>query len=202
MIFRFVAALGIGGEWAAGSALVAETLPKKYARIGRAPSLQNGYILGMIVAALTVGALSHYPARYVFLIGVVPALATLWIRRQVPETAEWHAERETTKALPFSDLFRPPVLRITLMTFGIAGIALTSVWALLFFSTQVITKTPEAMVLAAPAKAELVRNVTIVYCLWNIQPRLLQCAKHRSPRRSAIAGLSRFCSWVRSSPIS
>lgn len=167
MVFRFVAALGIGGEWAAGSALVAETLPRRYAHWASA-MLQSGYICGMIGAALTVGGLSHYPPRYVFLVGIIPALATLWIRRQVPEPAEWHAERETREMPKYSALFRPPVLRITLLTFGISAIALTAVWALLFFSTQVVYATPEAKAMLAPQKAELIRSVTIVYCLWNI----------------------------------
>jgi len=178
MIFRFFAALGIGGEWAAGSALVAETLPKKYAFWASA-LLQSGYISGMIAAALTVGALSHFPPRYVFLVGVVPALATVWIRRHVPEPAEWSGEREAKVVPPVSALFKPPVLRITLMTFGISAIALTSVWALLFFGTQVIIKTPEASAMAAPAKAELVRNVTIVYCLWNIAGNFFSAAMAR-----------------------
>jgi MFS family permease len=179
MIFRFFAALGIGGEWAAGSALVAETLPRRYAHWASA-LLQSGYICGMIGAAITVGALSHYPPRYVFLVGVIPALATLWIRRQVPETAEWHKERETKKVPPISDLFRQPVLRITLMTFGISAIALTSVWALLFFSTQVVLKTPEALLMSASDKAVLVRNVTIVYCLWNIAGNFFSAALART----------------------
>ncbi len=179
LIFRFFAALGIGGEWAAGSALVAETLPKRYAHWASA-LLQSGYISGMIVAALTVGALSHYPPRYVFLVGVVPALATLWIRRHVPEPAEWEGERKSRQVPPMSSLFRAPVLRITLMTFGISAVALTSVWALLFFGTQVVLKTPEAAALAGPAKAELVRNVTVVYCLWNIAGNFFAAAIART----------------------
>lgn len=175
LIFRFFAALGIGGEWAAGSALVAETLPRRYAHWASA-LLQTGYICGMIGAAITVGALSHYPPRYVFLIGILPALATLWIRRQVPEPAEWHSEREAKKMPSYAALFRPPVLRITLLTFGISGIALTAVWALLFFSSQVVTRTPEAMAMTAPQKAELIRNVTIVYCLWNIAGNFFSAA--------------------------
>ncbi len=175
LFFRFFAALGIGGEWAAGSALVAETLPKKYAHWASA-LLQSGYVSGMIGAALAVGLLSHYPPRYVFLVGVMPALATLWIRRHVPEPAEWHGERASNDVPPMSALFKRPVLRITLMTFGISAIALTSVWALLFFGTQVVLKTPEAMLLPGSAKAELVRNVTIVYCLWNIAGNFFSAA--------------------------
>jgi MFS family permease len=167
LVFRFFAALGIGGEWAAGSALVAETLPKRFAHWASA-TLQSGYVMGMIGAAITVGALSHQPPRYVFLIGILPALATLWIRRSVPEPEAWSSEKSEQSVPPYRALFKPPVLRITLMTFGISAVALTSVWALLFFGTQVVQKTPEVAAMAGPLKAETIRNVTIMYCLWNI----------------------------------
>jgi MFS family permease len=179
LIFRFVAALGIGGEWAAGSALVAETLPRKYAHWASA-MLQSGYILGMIVAALTVRQLGALSPRYVFLIGVLPALATVWIRRQVPEPAEWEGERKTRELPKYGELFKGKVLKITLMTFGLAGIALTSVWALLFFSTQVVSKTPEVSVMTPAQKAMVVGNVTIVYCLWNIAGNFFSAAVSRA----------------------
>jgi MFS family permease len=166
MILRFLAALGIGGEWAAGSSLVAETLPKKYSHWASA-LLQSGYICGMIGAALTVGALGNFSPRYVFLIGVLPAFFTLWIRRQVPESPAWEGAK-ASPAPPMLELFKPPVLKTTLMTLGLAGVSLTSVWALLFFSTQVIVHLPEVAKLAPAAQASIVRQVTITYCLWNI----------------------------------
>src|SRR5262245_25809646 len=52
LIFRFLAALGIGGEWAAGCALVSESLPSKH-RAWVSATLQSGYILGCIAATLT-----------------------------------------------------------------------------------------------------------------------------------------------------
>ncbi len=181
LIFRFIAALGIGGEWAAGSALVAETLPRKYKHFASA-TLQNGYIVGIILAALTVGALGKLDPRYVFLVGVAPAVLTLFIRRTVPESAEWQ-EKKKLKSEPsatssaqgenasFSSvraLFQKPILFSTLMALGLAGLALTSVWALLFFSTQVVLGLAEVKHLAPAEKASIVRHVTIVYSLWNI----------------------------------
>lgn len=174
-IFRFLAALGIGGEWAAGSALVAETLPSKYRQWASA-LLQSGYISGMILAALTVGALKDFPPRYVFLVGVLPAVITLWIRKAVPEPEEWKGHRSGGEMPRYGDLFRPPVLKTTILTLLMSCITLTSVWALLYFSSQVIRGLPEVKDMAKPAQAELLRNVTVVYCLWNIAGNFMAAA--------------------------
>jgi len=165
-IFRFLAALGIGGEWAAGSALVAETLPSKHKQMASA-LLQNGYVLGMVFAALAAGAFGGRE-RDVFLIGVIPAFVTLWIRKAVPEPETWQGERSKREMPKYSDLFRPPVLKTTLLTLGMACITLTSVWALLYFSTQVIRGLPEVKLMSKPDTAALIRTITITYCLWNM----------------------------------
>lgn len=167
LIFRFLAALGIGGEWAAGSALVSETLPKKYSHFASA-TLQNGYNLGMIVAALTVGALGDWDYRYVFLIGVIPAFATIWIRRAVPEPEEWAGERQKREMPKITDLFRGQVLHTTLFTVGLSSICLASVWGLLYFAPQLVRSLPEVKALSKVEVDSLVRWVTVVYCLWNI----------------------------------
>lgn len=167
LMFRFLAALGIGGEWAAGSALVSETMPRRYSHFASA-TLQNGYNIGMIVAALTVGALGNLDPRYVFLIGVIPAFATIWIRRAVPEPEEWAGERERKQMPPIADLFRGRVLATTLFTLSLSGICLASVWALLYFAPQLIRSLPEVKPLAPAAVASLVRWTSVVYCLWNI----------------------------------
>src|SRR5512141_2685204 len=92
MIFRFVAALGIGGEWAVGASLLAETWPRAW-RPWIAAVLQSGVNLGILCAAGLVGVMSLVlppgSERWVFLIGVLPALLVYWIRRQVPEPAVW-----------------------------------------------------------------------------------------------------------------
>src|SRR5438045_1317231 len=84
LIFRFVAALGIGGEWAVGSALLAETWPRAW-RPWIAAVLQTGVNLGVLLACFSVYLLAEFPERYVFLIGILPALLVFWIRRSVPE---------------------------------------------------------------------------------------------------------------------
>lgn len=166
-ILRFIAALGIGGEWAAGSALVSEMFPSRFRYLGSAV-LQSGYMVGMILAALTVGALGDLPYKFVFLIGVLPAFLTIWIRKSVPEPAEWEQEKKGREIPKLSALFGPDIRRTTFLTLTLASVALTTVWALLYFSTQLIRSLPEVKALPKPAADALVRDVTIVYSLWNI----------------------------------
>ncbi len=71
LIFRFLAALGIGGEWAVGATLLSETWPRHW-RPWLAAVLQTAVNVGVMLAGLVVFFLAGHP-RYVFLAGVVPA---------------------------------------------------------------------------------------------------------------------------------
>src|SRR5437879_2643738 len=110
LIFRFLAALGIGGEWAVGAALLSETWPRRW-RPWMAAVLQTGVNLGVMLAGLANFLLAGFPPRYVFLVGVLPAFLVLWIRRAVPAPEAWQAaKRASADAEPvFADLFRGPV---------------------------------------------------------------------------------------------
>ena len=98
MIFRFVAALGIGGEWAVGSSLLSETWPKRW-RPWIAAVLQTGVNLGVLLACLTTFLMADLHPRWVFLVGVLPALMVFWIRRHVPEPEEWRAAKAEARHL-------------------------------------------------------------------------------------------------------
>lgn len=166
-LLRFIAALGIGGEWAAGSALVSETLKSKYRPYASA-LLQSGYMVGMILAAVTVGALGSLPPKWVFLVGVLPAFVTIWIRKAVPEPHEWSGEREAKKVPPLSALFQGKVAKTTWLTIGLSIIALTTVWAVLYFSIQIVRSLPELASLKPAEMSNVIRNFTIEYAAWNI----------------------------------
>jgi MFS family permease len=81
--------LGMGGEWASGAALVAETWPARDR--GKALGLmQSAWAIGYGAAAAVTGLVKPaYGWRAVFFVGVLPALLTLWIRRNVAEPAIW-----------------------------------------------------------------------------------------------------------------
>src|SRR5205823_12788390 len=82
LVFRFVAALGIGGEWAVGSSLLSETWPRRW-RPWMAAVLQTGVNIGVLLATVAYWFLAKQPPRFVFLVGIAPALVVLWIRRAV-----------------------------------------------------------------------------------------------------------------------
>src|SRR5437588_996685 len=82
LIFRFLAALGIGGEWAVGASLLSETWPRRW-RPWMAAVLQTGVNVGVMLASLANFLLAGAPPRTVFLVGVLPALLVVWTRRPV-----------------------------------------------------------------------------------------------------------------------
>ena len=140
MLFRFIAALGIGGEWAVGASLLSETWPKAW-RPWIAAMLQTGVNLGILLAAITVGVLSLVlppgSERYVFLIGVLPAFLVFWIRRHVPEPEAWQREHERVEERPRArDLFRGSVAPITLRTTTTCALALSGWWLFQFWQSQ------------------------------------------------------------------
>ena len=99
LVVRFLAALGIGGEWAVGASLLAETWPRRW-RPWIAAVLQSGVNVGILPASCTTFLLAGRSPRVVFLVGVLPALLVFWIREEVPETDEWRSARAGEDALP------------------------------------------------------------------------------------------------------
>jgi MFS family permease len=106
-VWRIVVGLGMGGEWATGAALVAETWPE--ADRGKALGLmQSAWAVGYAVAAGVYALV--FPVfgwRGVFLAGIAPALVTLWIRRRVQEPAIWEEGRRTREAARGGRAARP-----------------------------------------------------------------------------------------------
>jgi len=93
MLCRVLLGFGMGGEWASGAALVAETWPAHHRGKALAfvqSSWAVGYALGAAVVALVM---PHFGWRAVFFVGIAPALITLWIRRRLREPEVWRKER-------------------------------------------------------------------------------------------------------------
>lgn len=191
LIFRFLAALGIGGEWAVGASLLSETWPRRW-RAWIAAVLQTGVNLGVMLAGLANFLLAAYPKRTVFLVGVLPALLVLWIRRSVPEPEEWHlAKQRASQASPqFLELFRGPVRRTTLLTLIVCALSLTAHWAFLFWHLQQLRNLPDLANWSDAQKSRLVSEVVWLVMLTSIVGNFLagfvaQWLKYRR----AIAGL-------------
>src|SRR5215813_12863199 len=99
-ILRFLVGIAIGSEWATGSSMMAELWPA-HARGRGAGLMQCGIGIGNFLAAfvwLYVGAFGPESWRYLFLIGILPALLTLWIRTAIPESDKWEQINERRKA--------------------------------------------------------------------------------------------------------
>ncbi len=109
-VFRVLLGLGMGGEWACGAALVAETWPSQHR--GKALGImQSSWAVGYgLAAAVTALILPRFGWRAVFFAGIVPALITFWIWRYVPEPDIWLKSRRESKgesfALRLGDLWR------------------------------------------------------------------------------------------------
>lgn len=130
-VVRFVTALGIGGEWAAGAALVAEVFRDR-TRAPAAGVLQTAAAFGPVFAALVNFGIEPEQWRWLFLVGIVPALVTVLIRVWIREP-----ERQSDRDEPRGDLrelFGHPVWRrhaviaLVLGVVVIAGAANVSYW--------------------------------------------------------------------------
>jgi hypothetical protein len=168
LIFRFLAALGIGGEWAVGSSLLSETWPARW-RAWVAAVLQTAVNIGVLLACAANYFLSSNH-RAVFLVGVLPALIVFWIRRHVPEPHEWRAAKAAAKAQAallgneagarrvepgIADLFRGSVCRTTVLTIIVCACSLTAWWAFMFWHIQHLRSLPEVSTWTDAAKGEL-----------------------------------------------
>src|SRR5205814_8553998 len=114
-ILRIIVGFGLGGEFAAGAALVTETWPSQHR--GKALGVVHSFwAIGYAVAALATGLiLPRWGWRGVFFVGAVPALITLWIRRSVEEPAIWREGRHRAAGAParIRQIFTPALRRYT-----------------------------------------------------------------------------------------
>lgn len=105
LVLRFITGFALGSEWGTGTSLVAEMWPN-HLRARAAGLMQCGLGLGFFIASacwLLIGQLGPDSWRYMFLIGVLPALFALWLRRSVPESDQWSRAREQRAELRSRD---------------------------------------------------------------------------------------------------
>jgi MFS family permease len=128
MLCRILLGLGMGGEWAAGAALVAETWPAQHR--GKALALvQSSWAVGYALAAAIVALIMpHFGWRAVFFAGVAPALITLWFRLGVREPEAWREQRTTRPQV--SRLFHKSLGRSLLICATMNAASLFAWWGL------------------------------------------------------------------------
>jgi MFS family permease len=180
LILRFLAALGIGGEWAVGASLLSETWPRRW-RPWMAAVLQTGVNIGVMLAGLAIILLADFPKRSVFLVGVLPAFLVLWIRRAVPEPQEWHdAKEQSLDAQPaFLELFGAGIRRTTLLTILVCSLTLTAHWAFLFWYLQHLRNLSDLSQWTDPEKSQLVGKVVWLVMLTSVAGNFFAAALAR-----------------------
>jgi len=96
--YRFLTGLGVGGEWAAGAAILAETWPER-ARAKGAAILQTSAGMGYLAAALIYLLVGGYGWRLVFLAGALPAVLLFFVRKTIRESERWVATQDGDAAM-------------------------------------------------------------------------------------------------------
>ena len=141
VLWRTLLGVGLGGEWSAGSVLVAESVPA--AHRGKAIGLmQSGWAIGYLGAALAAAlVLPRFGWRALFALGAAPALLVLWIRRRVEEPRVFAQAHEAgvasaadaagaARSRGFGALFAPPLLTRTLVATALASAVMFGYWGL------------------------------------------------------------------------
>ncbi len=99
-VLRFLVGVGIGSEWVTGASLVSELWPD-HARGKGGGLLQSGAGIGSFLASgvwLLIGGMGPNAWRWMYLVGVLPALLVFWIRRSMPESTRWEEASERRRA--------------------------------------------------------------------------------------------------------
>jgi len=146
LLFRIVAALGIGGEWAAGAAMVAEVVPENR-RVEAGALLYTSAPLGLFLAGFVTYQVQgvYFRAspdaawRYVFLFGLVPALVAFMVRLFIREPERWTRVAKATAPPTIGDLFAPAYRLVTLTGLSLAVVALITWWSCNAFIPTIAT---------------------------------------------------------------
>jgi MFS family permease len=184
-IFRFLVGLAIGSEWATGASITAEFWPDNARGKGGA-FLQAGYPIGSIIAStvwVLIGTSGPGAWRYMYLIGVLPALITVWILRNIPESPRWeesnrqrraaHKLRRQGEALrgedaalvrfTLFDMFAEPAVRMRLILTFVMSLSVTiGYWGVSTFVPSYVGQVASGLGLAAQrwvGLAGLVQNI-------------------------------------------
>lgn len=195
-VLRFIAALGMGGEWSLGVALVAEVWPEKHRPIlagiiGAAANV--GFVL---IAIFGVGfSITTATWRTVVLIGTAPALLTFIIRLFVPESHRWEQAASKGQLRPLQELMANGYLKTLLIAAGLGGVALVGSWG----SVQWLPLWADKMVGGADPNAKAYTQIlngvgSIVGCL--IGAWLGQRMGRRAAYFALCAGSFIICQWM------
>ena len=202
-LFRLLAGIGIGGEWALAGTYVAEAWPEDRRKMG-AGYLQTGYYAGFFLAAalnFTVGA--HFGWRAMFLCGLAPAFLSLYIVFKVKEPEAWAkiAVAAATKAAsPLKQIFSPPYRRRTIVNAALLTVAIIGLWAGAVYEPTAVIALAKKQGMDAPAAVRTASLATALLSIGTILGCLLvPYLAERIGRRATLAiyfvGMA-ICIWL------
>lgn len=160
VLLRFLVAMGVGGEWAVASAMIAEVMPKR-SRPVMGSIFHASSVFGTLMAvAVGYFVISTQPWgddtwRLGFLIGIIPALLVIVIRWKMKEPEQWHRakerEREDASQVTgsISELFRADNLRNTTVGVALATIGLVTFWGCHIYGKNVLLRAAQQQALVA-----------------------------------------------------
>jgi MFS family permease len=139
LMWRALLGIGMGGEWASGAVLISETWPPAH-RNKAIGIMQSGWAIGYVAAALTAALVLGAPGsgpeawRWLFVVGVLPALFTLWIRRNVPEPETWKTRGAQSRlGNPFKVIFGRGLIGRTLLIILLGTAVQFAYWGIFFW---------------------------------------------------------------------
>jgi len=172
-VFRFLVALGVGGEWAIASALVAEVFPAR----ARAWSLGIfhassvfGTMLAIAAGVFIIGnpalANEQYPSlpwRIGFMVGVLPSLLIIWIRQSLHEPESWQQAQQTAretgqKTGGVGEIFSANLIGRTLVGVGLAAVGLATFWGVHIYGKDLMKRDAEPLVFGVKRGDEAART--------------------------------------------
>jgi MFS family permease len=154
-LYRFITALGIGGEWAAGAILVAEAWPESL-RVKGAGLLQSAWGAGYFLGAGVYLLLSAQSWRVMFFVGVAPAAVAVLAMLKVHEPEKWTQARSAAHQPAIAELFAPELRRGTLVGAALAFVAVFGLWGATNWTPALITELLHPRRLPPPAVARMV----------------------------------------------
>lgn len=162
--FRAVASLGIGGEWAVGAALVAETVPESR-RVEAGAIMFTASPLGFAlagvvnyqVAGVWLASSPETAWRIVFLFGLISASLAIFVRLFLREPERWKHAIETARRPQAGELFSPSIRGRTWSGLFTAVMALLTFWCISAFSPIVATSLASDHALASGFSATATR---------------------------------------------
>ena len=128
-VLRFLAALGMGGQWALGVALVMECWPERFRPllagvIGAAGNV--GFLLISVVGMYFAVTVDTW--RLMMLVGAGPGLLAILVILFVPESQRWKDSVGNRRTTPLRDIFRSPLLGKTLLAIAVVAVPLIATW--------------------------------------------------------------------------